>query len=151
MPTAALGLAATGATGAIFVTYRVVKEASKDPYPWLSPVLGVVSGFVGGLTRELFPGSRIPKVAFGGVLAALTVAAGILWRQRTLGSRLLSGLLFLLPLLLVLIGAADWSSGISSAMSNIETQTWLALALLAGTLLATLGLAALNKNASEQS
>jgi hypothetical protein len=125
-----VGLAGGGVT--MIVLRRIVVQAEREPFYWLSPVLSVFGGFVSNFGQELYPLPGIPSVVYGAISAAAFEGGGILFRRKGILVKFVGCVLWLFPPVLLVWNAAraHWSSDLTTTLLQIDPTIWWSLVLL---------------------
>jgi hypothetical protein len=147
VPAGAGGLALIGGVAVVFLVITIVKRARGQLYLAVLPLLAVLAGFCVDMCKDFYPNDHLVRIGFAGVTCGLYALGGLWWRRYGLLNKIAGALVILIaPLVILAHGVSNnLNQGLSVALSNVTTQSWMALGgllsilLLAGLLAFTLG------------
>lgn len=147
IPTGAAGLALIGGVAIVLLLIRMVRGASGQLYLTVLPLIAVLAGFLVDLCKDFYPDLPLVRISFGAVTCGIFVLGGLWWRRYGLLNKIAGTLLLLIsPFVILAHGvSSSMDQGLSTALGQVATQSWIALGgliillLLIGLLAFTLG------------
>lgn len=147
IPAGAGGLALIGGVGVVLLLIRIVKRASGQLYLTVLPMVAVLAGFLVDMCKDFYPDLPLVRIGFGAVTCGIFVLGGLWWRRYGLLNKIAGTLLLLIsPFVILAHGvSSSMDQGLSTALDQVATQSWIALGgliallLLIGLLAFTLG------------
>ena len=129
VPVASVGLGCTGVTLLVMILVKATREASKEPFEWTVPILGIGGGLILDVAKEYALNNTVLKLAFSAVIAFLVVVAGACYKKGGVLWRVVALLLILLPPALVLVQNLEASArtNLLDAVRLVPGATWLRL------------------------
>lgn len=129
IPAGAGGIALIGGVAVVLLLMRIVKSAAGRPYLAVLPLLAVLAGFSADMAKDFYPNLPLVRIGFCAVTSVLFVMGGLWWRRYGLLSKIAGTLLILISPLVILAHGVRGSidQGLSTALGNVTTQSWIAL------------------------
>lgn len=129
---AGYGLAGAGIASTTYVVVHIAKQAQKEPFQWLLPVLGVLNGLIVQVCSDYWMGPKLVWTGLAAISALLIVVGGVLYAYQSRILKVLGFLLHLLiPLVVVLGITSNSSSSIHAAIQDVPFRAWFLLGLMA--------------------
>ena len=147
IPAGAGGLALIGGVAVVLLLIRIVKRASGQLYLTVLPLIAVLAGFLVDMCKDFYPDLPLVRIGFGAVTCGIFVLGGLWWRRFGLLNKIAGTLLLLItPFVILAHGVSNsMDQGLSTALAQVATQSWIAigglvaLLILIGILAFTLG------------
>ncbi len=129
IPVGAGGLALIGGVLVVFLLMRIVKHAASRPYLSVLPLLAVLAGFSVDMCKDFYPNLPMVRIGFAAVTSVLFVIGGLWWRRYGLLHKMAGTLLMLISAMVILAHGVSGgiNQGLEAALSNVPTQSWMAL------------------------
>jgi hypothetical protein len=127
VPVASAGLGLAGGTLLIQILVKATREATKEPYDWVVPILGILGGLILDVAKEYALDNLVVKIALSAAVAFLIVVAGGCYKNGSLLWRIVAVLLVLLPPIYVLQQNLQASTADSflAAVRGVPGTTWI--------------------------
>jgi len=128
-PVLSVGVAAAGTGTVIVVLVKAAKEATKEPYEWTVPLLGILGGLLLDLAKGYSIKNEFLKAILTAFIAFLVVVAGACWKTKDWRWRTVAAILVLLPPAALLIRTLDISGAteLTEAFRLVPRLVWLRL------------------------
>jgi hypothetical protein len=132
IPTGSGGLVLIGGVGVVFLLIKIVKQAKKQLYLAVLPLLAVLAGFCVDMCKGFYPDYPLVRIGFGAVTSAIFVMGGLWWKRYGLLNKIAGTLMILLSPLVILAHGVSTSidQGLGIALSTVTTQSWIAILTL---------------------
>jgi hypothetical protein len=127
VPLASAGLGLTGGSVLVLVLVRAAREATKEPYDWVVPIVGIIGGLTLDVAKEFALDNALVKIVLSAAVAFLMVVAGACYKKGGIFWRAVAALLIVAPPVYVLIQNLQSSVGTTLAASfhAVPAITWL--------------------------
>lgn len=129
---ATTGIAITSVSTVVIVAARVVEKATRNPVPWLLPIISVAAGLITELCDEFFVGPKVLWIATSALSSLLVLAGGVLYTRDGWVIKVVGAFLHVIVPLVVLFAIVSFRPGpLFDSIGQVPMTGWAAVGTLA--------------------